>query len=62
MAGSATPEFIYKLLSATGYSVSGFMKNVTIGSFKFILFTGLHAWYFLKLGSKLNGDSRNSAI
>ena len=62
MAGSATPEFMYKLLSVTSYSVSGFMKNVTIGSFEFILFTGHRAWYFLKLGTKLNGDSRNSAI
>lgn len=51
MAGPATPEFIYKLLSGAGYSVSGFLKNVTIGSFEFILLTGIHAWYFLKIGS-----------
>jgi hypothetical protein len=43
MAGPATPEFIYKLLSGAGYSVSGFLKNVTIGSFEFILLTGIHA-------------------
>lgn len=52
MAGSATPESTQKLLSTTGYSMSGFLGNLTIGSFKPIPFIGHHAWLLVSVHPK----------